>query len=63
MMYDYSTLLEHFTYLELWQHMESTTRRFTTTSSRNGSMCKSQANTEPKKFVNEGVDLHYISKE
>ena len=63
MMYDYSTLLAHFTYLELWQLMESTTRRFTTTSSRNGCMCKPQANTELKKFVNEGGVLRYIIKE
>ena len=50
-------------YLELWQLMESTTRRFTTTSSRNECMCITQANTEAKKFVDEDGVLHYITKE
>ena len=65
MMYDYSTLLEHFTlFRTLATHgIDYQTILQLYTSSRNGCMCKPQANTEAKKLVNEDGVLHYITKE
>ena len=60
MMYDYSTLLEHFRlFRTLATHGIDYQTIYNYTSSRNGCMCKPQV----KKFVNEDGVLHYITKE
>ena len=53
MMYDYSTLLEHFTLF----------RTLATHGAGMDALCKPQANTKAKKFVNKDGVLHYITNE